>query len=405
MKAMIPKAMLLTAMCLALAACGGGGGGGSAPEIEMTPEGGGDITPETGGGGDMTPEGDGGMTGNEGDGGMTGNEGDGGTSQRTPTPTPLPPPEDCQSAECKIIESSIAKIEDGEDKSATEQYADVVNRIQKDDSDLTEDEKDHLLSEAQQKLNEESGATGAIARLFGNDLGVTKCVRAGGENCAQYAGKPYPPEDSTSGGTDSTSSDTENTDSTSGGNGNSGSTEDNDEGGTDPLVTLANTVFGYGEWAIIVTDLDIGDNVRAALNERYALPSFTGTDENNSATYTGDATGVAGKDGSQDTTSFDARVELTLISGALDGDIIFPEMGNLKDSPWSDLTHIGLGSDKATSGIGKTATGKWDFLAYGTDDNTAGPDGFLGAFFIRETGGGGDDFLTGGFDAKRSSSD
>jgi len=292
MKAIIPKAMLLTAMCLALAACGGGGGGGSAPEIEMTPEGGGDITPETGGGGDMTPE------------------GDGGTSQRTPTPTPLPPPEDCQSAECKIIESSIAKIEDGEDKSATDQYADVVNRIQKGDSDLTEDEKDHLLSEAQQKLNEESGATGAIARLLGNDLGVTKCVRAGGENCAQYAGKPYPPEDSTSGDTDSTSSDTENTDSTSGGNGNSGSTEDNDEGGTDPLVTLANTVFGYGEWATIMDGLNIDANDRAALDERYALPSFTGTDENNSATYTGNATGVAGKDGSQDTTSFDARVEL-----------------------------------------------------------------------------------------------
>jgi len=383
MKAIIPKAMLLTAMCLALAACGGGGGGGSAPEIEMT------------------PEGDGGMTGNEGDGGMTGNEGDGGTSQRTPTSTPLPPPEDCQSAECKIIESSIAKIEDGEDKSATEQYADVVNRIQKGDSDLTEDEKDHLLSEAQQKLNEESGATGAIARLFGNDLGVTKCVRAGGENCAQYAGKPYPPEDSTSVGTDSTSSDTENTDSNSGGNGNSGSTEDNDEGGTDPLVTLANTVFEYGDWATIISDLSIDANDRAALDEGYALLSFTGE---GSASYKGDAKGVAGKDGSDVTIPFDAKVDLTLTSNSLDGDIV--------DFDWGGTPQLGnpaairLESDKTSSSIeGNAAKGNWNFRAYGTDDNTAGPDGFLGAFFVRETGGGGDDFLTGGFDAKRSSSD
>jgi len=65
--------MLLTAMCLALAACSGGGGG-SAPETgggEMTPEtGGGDMTPETGGG-DMTPEGGGEMTPETGGGDMT----------------------------------------------------------------------------------------------------------------------------------------------------------------------------------------------------------------------------------------------------------------------------------------------------------------------------------------------
>jgi len=349
MRAIIPKAMLLTAMCLALAACSGGGGGN---------------TPGSSSSG----------------GGSSG----GGTS-----PTSSQPPV-CKSSECRTIESSIKKIEDGEDKSATDQFADVVARIQKDDSDLTEDEKHHLLGQAQQKLNEASGATGAIARLFGNDLGVTECVQKLGENCEKYEGKSYDGPDNRR---------AQRSDDTEGDDGNNGETG-GDDGETDQLVTLANTVFGYGDWATIIEDLEIDPGARSALDEDYALSSFNGT--SGVATYNGDATGVAGKDGSDDTTSFDAKVELRLTSSSLEGDIVNFDWGDSKPQ-LGDPTAISLGNDKATSNIGgSTATGEWDFLAYGTGDNAKGPDGFLGAFFIRETGGGGDDFLTGGFDAQRS---